>query len=166
MFLAQAIQDNAADMLTDGTVLTGCAAHTYSVRLEDQFHGPGQGATDRPFCWAILSTMIIYAFNRRAQGCTLADPTGTITWKRAVDMFVDDAYLFHVLAALTSAMAIMVMVQHDLLLWAKLLWVTGGAINFAQNKTFYSVLICYENSNQTVKPTWKLMMTSRPTAYK
>ena len=28
---------------------------------EDQFHGPRQGATDGPFCWAILSMMIIYA---------------------------------------------------------------------------------------------------------
>jgi hypothetical protein len=106
---------------------------------ESQFLGPGQGATDAPFAWGAVSTMLIRAYNKRAHGGKLNDPTGKITWKRAIDMFVDDAYLFHILRMLMGATVLMQRISHDLSLWAKLLWVSGGAINF--EKSFYSILI-------------------------
>jgi hypothetical protein len=112
----------------------------YNQHSDDsQFLGPGQGATDAPFAWGVVSTMLIRAYNKRAHGGTLADPTGEITWKRAIDMFVDDAYLFHILQMLMGARRLMQNISHDIALWAKLLWASGGAINF--QKSFYSILI-------------------------
>eukprot|EP00978_Attheya_sp_CCMP212_P021152 scaffold61404_cov38-Attheya_sp.AAC.3 len=71
-----------------------------------QFLGPGQGAADAPFAWALISTYLICAYNKQAHGCQLKDPTCTIAWKRAIDMFVDDSYLFHSLARWIGAIAL------------------------------------------------------------
>eukprot|EP00978_Attheya_sp_CCMP212_P035720 scaffold157196_cov33-Attheya_sp.AAC.1 len=60
-----------------------------------QFLGPGQGASDSPFAWALISTYLIMVYNKRSSGCAFSDPTGEIQWKRAIDMFVNDSYLYH-----------------------------------------------------------------------
>eukprot|EP00978_Attheya_sp_CCMP212_P048965 scaffold598760_cov130-Attheya_sp.AAC.1 len=44
-----------------------------------QFLGPGQGAADTPFAWALISTKFIAAYKKRAHGCKISDPTGTLT---------------------------------------------------------------------------------------
>jgi hypothetical protein len=104
-----------------------------------QFLGPGQGATDAPFAWALISTYLICAYKKQAHGCTLKDPTGKITWKRAINMFVDDSYLFHALLRFLGAIALMALIAHDISKWSKLLWTSGGAINFT--KSFYTMVI-------------------------
>ena len=100
---------------------------------------PGQGATDSPFAWALISSFLIRLYKKTAKGCKLQDPTGFITWKRAIDSFVDDAYLFHGILRTTSAIALMGMITHDIKRWTKILWTSGGAINSI--KSFYSMLI-------------------------
>lgn len=117
----------------------GTSERTNKHSKDSQFLGPGQGATDAPFGWGMISTMIIRAYNKRARGGRLADPTGKIKWKRKADMFVDDSYLYHILGLLLSAALLMAAITHDLSLWAKLLWVSGGAINF--QKSFYTILV-------------------------
>ena len=117
----------------------GKSERSNSHSKKHQFLGPGQGAADSPFAWALISTKLIAAYKRRAKGCKISDPTGTLTWKRAIDMFVDDSYLYHALAFLIGAMALMKLINHDVSLWSKLLWTSGGAINFG--KSFYSMLI-------------------------
>eukprot|EP00978_Attheya_sp_CCMP212_P024031 scaffold74841_cov31-Attheya_sp.AAC.1 len=104
-----------------------------------QLLGAGQGAADAPFAWALISTYLICAYNKQAHGCQLKDPTGTIAWKRAIDMFVDDSYLFHSLARWIGAIALMALIAHDISKWSKLLWTSGGAINFT--KSFYTMVI-------------------------
>eukprot|EP00978_Attheya_sp_CCMP212_P029648 scaffold106016_cov33-Attheya_sp.AAC.1 len=54
-------------------------------------------------------------------------------------MFVDDSYLFHSLARWIGAIALMTLIVHDISKWTKLLWTSGGAINFT--KSFYTMVI-------------------------
>jgi hypothetical protein len=54
-------------------------------------------------------------------------------------MFVDDSYLFHSILKNIHAINLMGMIGHNISRWAKLLWTSGGAINF--DKTSYSMLI-------------------------
>jgi hypothetical protein len=75
----------------------------------------------------------------------MSDPTGTITWKRAIDIFVDDAYLFHGTLKNIHAIALMSMIVHDIARWSKLLWTSGVAINCT--KSFYSMVIWKFNNN-------------------
>jgi hypothetical protein len=106
---------------------------------EYQFLGPGQGATDSPFAWALISLLLILLYKQTAHGCTMQDPTGQLKWKRKIDSFVDDAYLFHGILKTISAIALMQMIKHDISRWSKILWTSGGAINGI--KSFYSMLI-------------------------
>eukprot|EP00978_Attheya_sp_CCMP212_P003960 scaffold8428_cov65-Attheya_sp.AAC.1 len=100
---------------------------------------PGQGATDGPFSWALISSFLIFVFNKQAQGCNFNNPTGEFSWKRAIDMFVDDSYLYHGILLGLSAIALMAVITHDVSKWSKCLWTSGGAINY--QKSFYSMLI-------------------------
>ena len=104
-----------------------------------QFLGPGQGASDSPFAWALISTYLIIVYNKRSRGCEYSDPTGEIQWKRALDMFVDDSYLYHGIMKIIGAILLMAAIQQEIALWSKLLWVSGGAINYT--KTFYTMMI-------------------------
>jgi hypothetical protein len=104
-----------------------------------QFLGPGQGATDGPFSWALISSFLIFVFNKQAQGCNFNDPTGEFSWKRAIDMFVDDSYLYHGVLMGLSAIVLMAVITQDVSRWSKCLWTSGGAINY--QKSFYSMLI-------------------------
>jgi hypothetical protein len=112
-----------------------------------QFLGPGQGATDSPFAWALISSFLIFVYNKRAHGCHFEDPTGEFSWKRAIDMFVDDAYLYHLIALGLGASALMAIITHDISSWSKILWTSGGAVNY--QKSFYSMLIWKFNANGT-----------------
>eukprot|EP00978_Attheya_sp_CCMP212_P029771 scaffold106935_cov75-Attheya_sp.AAC.2 len=54
-------------------------------------------------------------------------------------MCVDDSYLFHALLGCCGAIALMALISHDISKWCKLLWTSGGAINFT--KSFYTMVI-------------------------
>eukprot|EP00978_Attheya_sp_CCMP212_P006432 scaffold14672_cov61-Attheya_sp.AAC.5 len=116
---------------------------------ENQFLGPGQGATDSSFAWALISTYLIILYNKKAHGCKMQDPTGNITWKRAIDMFVDDSYLFHGILKNICAIALMLMITQDIARWSKLLWTSGGAVNCT--KSFYSMIIWKFEDNGIAK---------------
>jgi hypothetical protein len=69
----------------------------------------------------------------------MQDPTRQVKWKRKIDSFVDETYLFHGILKTISAIALMRMIKHDIARWSKILWTSGGSINGI--KSFYSMLI-------------------------
>eukprot|EP00957_Ditylum_brightwellii_P076235 5795278-Ditylum_brightwellii.AAC.1 len=54
-------------------------------------YGIGQGATDRPHGWALISSSILKVYHKLSKGCTITDSTKTMTVNCKADMFVDDA---------------------------------------------------------------------------
>ena len=58
-------------------------------------YGIGQGATDAPAQWTLMSDIIQKIHNDKAIGTTIMNPTKTIKEARSLDMFVDDASMLH-----------------------------------------------------------------------
>ena len=58
-------------------------------------YGIGQGATDAPTGWMIITTILSKLYDRYASGFKLSNPTNDkhVHWTHT--MFVDDAYLIH-----------------------------------------------------------------------
>ena len=97
-------------------IVYGTSQCTNQHSDEHQFLGLGKGATESPFAWALISSLlVVHLYKKTAHGCKLQDPTGQLKWKHAMDSFVDDAYLFHGVLKTTSAIALTGMIAHDIL---------------------------------------------------
>eukprot|EP00957_Ditylum_brightwellii_P075442 5733681-Ditylum_brightwellii.AAC.1 len=55
----------------------------------------GQGATDAPQNWTLVSNTCQKAYEKHAKGCTITDPTQNIILNANGKMFVDDKNLLH-----------------------------------------------------------------------
>jgi hypothetical protein len=53
--------------------------------------------------------------------------------------FVDDAYLYHLIALGLGASALMAIITNDISSWSKILWTSGRAVNY--QKSFYAMII-------------------------
>eukprot|EP00957_Ditylum_brightwellii_P083765 6367134-Ditylum_brightwellii.AAC.1 len=55
----------------------------YKRNTEDSLkYGFGQGATDSPTKWNLMDNIIAKAYNKKAKGCILKDPTKTVVKKQ------------------------------------------------------------------------------------
>ena len=57
--------------------------------------GIGQGETDAPAGWLLVSTILSKMYDMQANGCNLSDPFHTLLVNWSHVMFVDDTYLCH-----------------------------------------------------------------------
>ena len=103
-------------------------------------YGIGQGATDAPSGWLLVSTILSRYYDSKAIGCTLVDPTGYFTLRWTHVMFVDDTYLIHSTGDPKASLStIEQVVQHDSSTWNMGLHITGGKLEGSKSK--YLVLI-------------------------
>ena len=101
--------------------------------------GIGQGATDAPAGWLLVSTILSKIYDKQAHGCKVVDPfyKFLIQWSHA--MFVDDTYLCHTAPLIdASEKQLKNTVEQDLRSWYSGLHFSGGALNL--KKTNYFVL--------------------------
>ena len=113
----------------------------YSASTDSQqLYGIGQGATDAPTGWLLVSTILSRYYNKKATGTILQDPTGQYRtqWKHV--MFVDDTYLIHSSTDPSAPLStIEALVQNDVSHWNTGLHITGGKLE--GNKSKYLILI-------------------------
>eukprot|EP00957_Ditylum_brightwellii_P073147 5560096-Ditylum_brightwellii.AAC.1 len=62
---------------------------------ENHIYGIGQGATDAPPNWTLVSNVYAKAFEKHAKGCTISDPIQNIILNVNGKMFVNDKNLLH-----------------------------------------------------------------------
>ena len=113
----------------------------YSTSAESQpLYGIGQGATDAPTGWLLVSTILSRYYNKKATGTILRDPTGRYRtqWKHV--MFVDNTYLIYSSNDPSVTLStIEALVQQDVSHWNTGLHITGGKLE--GNKSKYLILI-------------------------
>ena len=128
-------------------VTTHGISEGYSTSTDHKtLYGVGQGATDAPTGWLLVSTILSRYYNQKAIGCILHDPTNTswVTWKHV--MFVDDTYLIHASPdPLASLQTLETIVEHDVTQWNTGLHITGGKLE--GDKSNYFILIWDFSSN-------------------
>eukprot|EP00957_Ditylum_brightwellii_P121291 9250177-Ditylum_brightwellii.AAC.1 len=73
----------------------GLLPDTNKHSKESLVHGSGQGATDSLANWGIQLSVGLKLCNKKAYGCSIQDPTGTMKQQRNTDMFVDDMTTQH-----------------------------------------------------------------------
>eukprot|EP00957_Ditylum_brightwellii_P205590 15344540-Ditylum_brightwellii.AAC.1 len=100
----------------------------------------GQGATDTPPNWTLVSNVCQKTYEKHAKGCTITDPMQNITLNANGKMFVDNKNLLHARNRWdTPATELMHIVTGDLSLWDRYIWTTGGLFEIL--KTEYRLLI-------------------------
>eukprot|EP00957_Ditylum_brightwellii_P036319 2750678-Ditylum_brightwellii.AAC.1 len=79
-------------------MVTSCGGDEVLVEntTENPLYGIGQGATDAPPNWTLMSNVCQKAYEKHAQGCTISDPTQNIILNANRKMFVDDKNLLHI----------------------------------------------------------------------
>ena len=113
-------------------------------------YGTGQGATDAPPNWTLLANACQKAYSKYSKGCSIVDPTGTIVQQAPGKMFVDDKNLMHNgHKPNPTAEELMQYTTHDVTLWDRYIWITGGLIE--RLKTQYSLMVW--NFSSTGAPT-------------
>eukprot|EP00957_Ditylum_brightwellii_P142482 10855414-Ditylum_brightwellii.AAC.1 len=101
--------------------------HTFIVAV----FGIGQGATDGPSGWVFINGIILKCYATLAKGCKIYDPGKEEIIPSDVDMFVDDNTLMHNTNNFAEPAAnLMQQVKHDTKRWGRLLWTTGGLLEF------------------------------------
>eukprot|EP00957_Ditylum_brightwellii_P143731 10950701-Ditylum_brightwellii.AAC.1 len=96
---------------------------------EEPIYGIGQGATDAPPNWTLLANTCQKAYEKHSKGCLILDPTGMIVQQAPGKMFVDNKNFMHNRKSLDStATELMKYVTHDVLLWDRYIWITGGLV--------------------------------------
>lgn len=92
-------------------------------------YGIGQGATDAPAQWTLMSDIIQKIHNNRAYGTIITNPTKTIKESRSLDMFVDDASMLHTSQnKQASRNELRSIASHDITSWNEGLHSSGGKL--------------------------------------
>ena len=102
----------------------------------------GQGASDRQPDWGAIVDVVLKVYAKLAKGCKIKQiqSQGVASLKTNADAFVDDATLLHNTSKFnTSAQELMLQVQHDASIWSRLLWVTGGLLEFLKSSYFLMI---------------------------
>jgi Reverse transcriptase (RNA-dependent DNA polymerase) len=118
----------------------GESKYYYSHSTETPIHGTGQGSCASPAIWLLISSFIMDALERQANGMTMEDITITadtvIEW---INGFVDDTSIFtnnnYENQNLTQLKR---RLEYDGNKWANLLQATGGKLEL--NKCFFYLL--------------------------
>eukprot|EP00957_Ditylum_brightwellii_P107630 8211469-Ditylum_brightwellii.AAC.1 len=109
-------------------------------------YGIGQGATDAPPNWTLVVNVCQKASAKQSKGCQTQDPTGTIVQQAPGKMFVDDKNLMHNgKRPGSNAHELMMYATHDVSLWDRYVWITGGLVE--RLKTKYRLMVWkFENT--------------------
>jgi hypothetical protein len=62
--------------------------------LATPIHGVGQGGTASPAFWLLVSSALFDCYQKKAQGMTMTDPTGTINLRQWLEAIVDETSVF------------------------------------------------------------------------
>eukprot|EP00957_Ditylum_brightwellii_P203387 15334399-Ditylum_brightwellii.AAC.2 len=82
----------------------------------------GQGSTDGPSGWTMLSDVLLNCYNKLCKGFTMANPANNIKLKCNADMFVNENTLMHNDPQQdTTPYTLMTNIQHDAETWSRLL---------------------------------------------
>eukprot|EP00957_Ditylum_brightwellii_P105604 8051498-Ditylum_brightwellii.AAC.1 len=57
----------------------GISTKTNQHSKSSPVHGSGQGATDAPSGWGFTSNICLVQYEKKVHGCTICNPTETIT---------------------------------------------------------------------------------------
>ena len=124
----------------------GVTQSSSSSTDDHQLYGVGQGATDTPSGWLLVSTILSRYYDSKAIGCTLYDQSKSLSLKWTHIIFLDDTYLIHSTedpqAPLTDIEHV---VQHDSSLWNTGLHITRGKLEGSKSK--YLVLYWTYSTN-------------------
>lgn len=99
----------------------------------DPFHGRGQGATDAPATWGFISDNIIRAYNKRSHRAIIKGPITKAELSDGINIFVDDSNLL-VIAIDEQRCTVEDLMRHNLQIWERLLYATGGKLELTKCK--------------------------------
>ena len=112
---------------------------------ENPIYGIGQGATDGPAQWTMMSDILQKIHNKRAIGTTITNPTKSITESRSLDMFVDDASMLHTSDNKRATKnELRNIVAHDITSWNGSLHSSGGKL-CGEKTLCYIIQWCFTN---------------------
>lgn len=135
IWLTRALANMEYHMVTNH----GISIQTSKTDNSGPIYGIGQGATDAPAGWLLLSTILSKIYDRYASGCKLSNPTKDTHVHWTHTMFVDDTYLIHATSQKSASVTeLKTIVQKDLNKWNEGLHFSGGYLN--EKKTNYIIL--------------------------
>ena len=114
IWLSRALVNMEYHMVTEH----GISLQTSKTDKNGPIFGIGQGSTDAPAGWLLLTTILSKLYDRSVRGCCLHNPTKdkSVHWTHT--MFVDDAYLIHAATKPNvSSSELKNIVQYDLNKW-------------------------------------------------
>eukprot|EP00957_Ditylum_brightwellii_P097363 7415968-Ditylum_brightwellii.AAC.1 len=110
----------------------------------------GQGSTDRPSGWTMLSDVLLKCYHKLCKGFTMADPANNIKLKYNAGMFVDDSTLMHNDPQHDATPhTLMTNIQHNTETWGRLLWASGGLFEFLKS-TYFLLIWSFAASGQSM----------------
>eukprot|EP00957_Ditylum_brightwellii_P146590 11159753-Ditylum_brightwellii.AAC.1 len=74
-----------------------------------------------------------------SHGCQMTDPTKAIKVKCNTDMFMDDTTLMHSDKLTIQATQLIQHMQHNANVWGRLLWTSGGLLEFLKSSYFHVI---------------------------
>eukprot|EP00957_Ditylum_brightwellii_P210694 15365271-Ditylum_brightwellii.AAC.2 len=108
----------------------------------------GQGSTDRPSGWMMLSDMLLKCYHTLCKGFAMANPANGIKLKCNADMFVIDNTLMHNDPQKDATPnTLMTNIQHGTETWSRLLWASGGLLEFLKS-TYFLLIWAFTASGQ------------------
>ena len=110
--------------------------------------GTGQGSTNSPTIWTLVSSSLFDVHNAKAQGVEFCSPDRQFRIRITIVGFVDDSNCNTNLFMLNDQSDLQELVRratHDAQLWADLLWLSGGLLELP--KCSYHILHFDFNSN-------------------
>jgi hypothetical protein len=154
-------------------VSDGTSRASYTYETHSPIHGPGQGSRGGPSSCSTMTALLIEGMDQLFHGLTFCNPSQHHQYSTTVKMFIDDASnctndFLSWLHAPPAAATVTEMLQHDAQTWERLLWTSGGLLNF-KNRLYYVIYWKFDlegKATMTAKtdlPT-SLCLTSGPNA--
>jgi hypothetical protein len=107
----------------------GVSTEFYQHCASYPIYGTGQGSTNSPVIWIIISSTLFDIHNQKAHGATFCSPDQSMSISFSIVGFVDDSNCqtnFFRCNDQTSCEHLIAAATHDAQLWADLLWTSGG----------------------------------------
>eukprot|EP00957_Ditylum_brightwellii_P044779 3396983-Ditylum_brightwellii.AAC.1 len=117
-------------------------------------YGPVQDTTDALADWTLISSTNTKCYNKKAKGCKISDPSRCRIVLINANLFVDNVKLLHNNGNFhISAQELKHQVKQDYILWGRVLWLSGGLLEF--NKRTYTIILW------RFAPNWKTLVTPK-----
>ena len=114
----------------------GVSKRHYGTTPQRQHHGIGQGSTEAPVIWLLISSVIIQTMRQTVKGMSWTSPSSDMKTTQFADIYVDDATLWtngeHDATKLSRQMEKDINSYQEQLRW------TGGALTL--HKCYFSIL--------------------------